>query len=101
MTESVARFVAAHAAATGTQSRDYADPFVSTQWAIVETATAIEQARHHVVALQCARIDKSIERMVNAQRELDRQLAQARQLSETIARVVKAHAERKKGTVAP
>lgn len=96
MTDAVARFVGAHAAATGTASRDYADPFVSTQWAIVELGDALDLARHQVRGLQAGRIQKSIGRMIDAQNELDRLLAQARQLSETVGRVVKAHAEREK-----
>lgn len=47
-------------------------------------------------ACRPGRIQKSIGRMIDAQNELDRLLAQARQLSETVGRVVKAHAEREK-----
>lgn len=96
MTDAVARFVGAHAAATGTASRQYADPFVSTKWAVVEIAEALDLARHKVRSLQAGRIQKSIGRMVDAQNELDRLLAQARQLSETVARVLRSHVDREK-----
>lgn len=94
MSEAVARFLAAHASATGTESRQYADPFVSTQWAIAELGEALDLARHKVRSLQAARIEQSIGRMVDAQKELDLLLSQATLLSETVARVVKAHADR-------
>lgn len=93
MTDAVARFIAAHAAATATE-REYADAFVSTRWAITEISDALDAARRQVRAMQIGRITKSIALMVDAQRELDRLLAKSRQLSETIARVVEAHAKR-------
>src|SRR5579871_5460133 len=77
MTSHVGRFIAAHAAATGTQSREYADPFVSTQWAIAEIAGALDQAHREVTALQIARIEQAIERMDVAQTAVGRLLAQA------------------------
>lgn len=93
MTDNVVRFISAHAAATGTR-REYADGFVSTRWAIVEIAAALDGARRSVNGLHVAAIEESLGRMFDAQRELDRLLAQSQQLSETIARVLKAHAAR-------
>jgi hypothetical protein len=94
MTDAVRRFVSAHAAATGTQSRQYADPFISTTWIVVELASALDLARRHVGHMQTARIQGSLDGMIAAQAELDRLLAQSRQLSETVARVLRAHAGR-------
>lgn len=93
MTDTVVRFISAHAAATGA-NREYADAFVSTRWAIAELAEALNLARHRVNGLHAAAIEESLGRMFDAQRELDRLLAQSMQLSETIARVLKAHAAR-------
>jgi hypothetical protein len=94
MTDPVARFVELHAAATGTKSREYCDPFISTTWIVVELASALDLARRHVGHLQTARIKGSLAGMTAAQAELDRLLAQSRQLSETVGRVLRAHAGR-------
>lgn len=94
MTDSVVQLVKRHAAATEAASKRYCDPFISTKWIVIELASALDLSRRCIVNMQAARIQESLGGMVSAQRELDRLLAQSQQLSETIARVLKAHAAR-------
>jgi hypothetical protein len=96
MTNPAARAVHLAAAAVGTQSRQYADAFVSTQWAIVELAEAARTAVMVAGYLQAARLEGKAGIMAERLRQLDRHLKQAMQLSEAAARVVEAHIKRER-----
>lgn len=93
MTNTVSR--ALTAAAIG-KPRQYADPFVSTTWAIAELLESLQLAQHSVRGMSAGRIERSEGKMIDAQRALERSLAQASQLSEAIGRVLKAHKGRGK-----
>src|SRR5262249_37212767 len=89
MSEAVSRAVAAATATTA--SRERVGPFVSTQWALTEIAIALSAGERRVLAIQDARIDKSLSRMIEEQKALAKLLSQATQLSDTVAHVLAAH----------